>query len=87
MDRDSKGLMRDLYPDAGPIPVSNPSRVKPPQNSTWVKPKTLQLFSQLSNETMQQLYKKYAFDLEFYGYSFDAETNIAKCEFEKYHCC
>ena len=87
MQRDSEVFMSEVYPAAGPIPVSNPSQAKNNSSPDWVSPKTLEMFSQLSEETLQKLYKKYAFDLEFYGYSLNWETFSAECKFGDINCC
>ena len=87
MQRDSEVFMSEVYPAAGPIPVSNPSQTKDNSSTDWVSPKTLEMFSQLSEETLKKLYNKYAFDLEFYGYSFNRETFAAECKFGDINCC
>ena len=90
MERDSQVLMSDLYPDAGPIPVANAARKK--SNSAFsasqlIQPKTLDIFSQLPRKTLKKLMKKYAWDLEFYGYSFNTTSFEIKCNFTKHNCC
>ena len=89
MQRDSQALMRDLYPKAGPLPVANAAmkKDKSDQTSTWVKPKVLGLFSQISEDLMDKLYKKYTFDLEFYGYSFNRNNFSATCNGWGQKCC
>ena len=90
MERDSQVLMSDLYPDAGPIPVANAARKKSnsvSSTSQLIQPKTLNIFSQLSQKTLKKLMKKYAWDLEFYGYSFNTTTFKADCNFKDHNCC
>ena len=88
MERDSEILMSDLYPDAGPLPFTNAERLsKSLRPSGRVLPKTLDIFSELSQETLKKLMKKYDWDLEFYGYSFNATTFQADCNFKDYNCC
>ena len=88
MERDSQVLMSDLYPDEGPLPLTNTKR-KRKNNVSFerIQPKTLDIFSQLSQETLQKLMKKYAWDLEFYGYSFNTTTFQAECKFSENNCC
>lgn len=86
-ERDSKILMKDIFPEAGPVPHANPTQNDTNTFQGIVKPKVLEMLAQLSKETLDKLYEKYAFDLEFYGYSFNRETLEAACGFEKYACC
>ena len=90
MQRDSQVLMRDLYPTAGPIPVANAARNIAKTNnitSTFVQPKTLEIFSQLSSNTLQKVFKKHDFDLAFYGYSFNSTSFKAECRVWEQNCC
>ena len=90
MGRDSQILMSDLYPDAGPIPFVNVAQKKSYSDSSTsqlIQPKTLDIFSQLPRKTLKKLMKKYAWDLKFYGYSFDTKTFKADCNFKDYNCC
>ena len=88
MERDSQVLMGDLYPDSGQLPFTNAKRQKNISASFQsVIPKTLHVYSQLSRKTLKKLMKKYAFDLQFYGYSFNTKTFQANCNFKDHNCC
>ena len=87
MERDSQVLMSDLYPEEVQLPFTNTKRKRKNNvSSERIQPKTLDIFSQLSQETLQKLMKKYAWDLEFYGYSFNT-TFQAECKFSENNCC
>ena len=72
----------------GPLPFTNAERQKNNDvTSQSVIPKALDIYAQLSRKTLKKLMKKYAFDLEFYGYSFNINNFRADCNFRDRNCC
>ena len=87
MSHDTEIVMSDLYPNSSKeIPMMKRTR-ETNENSEIIPRKVLTMFSQISNKTLSKLLKKYAFDLDFYGYSFDPKTFRTGCKFKDYNCC